>query len=331
MESNEAQTRFFQHLRSFVPAHVALVDVVAEVLAISTDSAYRRIRGEKPISFGETEKLARHFNVSLDKFLGLPASAFIFSGTLMEATDNAFGEWLKSIYRNFFYLNTFSNRHLYFLTKDIPFFTHFQVPELAAFKYFFWKKTIIQNESMRGEKFSMDNLSAETFELGMKIVQEYNKIPCTEVWNSEGINSTIHQIEYYKEANLFQSVSDVTILYEKLEELIRHLEKQAESGKKFMIGKEPEKDAGDYHLLRNDLILGDNSFLALLNGDKISFTSHSVINYIVSRDERFCEYRYNSMQNLISKSTQISKVGEKERKRFFNTFYEKIRSRADVE
>jgi hypothetical protein len=98
-----------------------------------------------------------------------------------------------------------------------------------------------------------------------------------------------------------------------------------------MIGKEPEKDAGDYHLLRNDLILGDNSFLALLNGDKISFTSHSVINYIVSRDERFCEYRYNSMQNLISKSTQISKVGEKERKRFFNTFYEKIRSRADVE
>lgn len=325
MEFTGTQVAFFMHIKTLLPHHKSLVDEVADLLNISNDSSYRRIRGEKPISLEEIQKLALHFKVSLDQFLHLQSDSFIFSGSLTNQTDPAFDDWIGSIYQNFIYLNTFKNRHLYFFTKDIPFSTHFQIPELAAFKYFFWKKTILQNEKMRGMKFSVDDLNKDTFELGKKIVQEYNKMPGTEVWNIESINSTIRQIEYYKEAKMFNSPSDINLLYEKVEELISHLEKQAEIGKKFMIGQQPLSDAGDYNLLHNDLILGDNSFLAVVDDLKISFISHSVINYIVTHDERFCMYRFNSMQNLIRKSTQISKVGEKERSRFFNRFYDKIR------
>ena len=325
MESTGIQVAFFQHIKTLLPEHIALVDAIADILNISNDSAYRRIRGEKPISLEEMQMLAAHYKISLDQFMHLQSDSFIFSGRLTNPTSSAFDEWLASIYQNFSFLNTFKNRHLYFLTKDIPFTTHFQIPELASFKYFFWKKSILQNEAMRGIKFDINDMSKETFELGRKVVEEYNKTPGTEVWNLESINSTIRQIEYYREAKLFNSPSDVFLLYEKVEELINHLEKQAEIGKKFMIGQQPASDAGDYNLLHNDLILGDNSFLAVVDGLKISFISHSVINYISTRDERFCTYRLNSMQNLISKSTQISKVGEKERSRFFNRFYDKIR------
>jgi plasmid maintenance system antidote protein VapI len=325
MEIASIQINFFQHLKSLLPQHTALVDTVAELLNISNDSAYRRIRGEKPITLEEIQKLAIHFKVSLDQFLHLQSDSFVFSGRLTYQGNSAFDEWLTSIHQNFSYLNTFKSRHLYFLTKDIPFSTHFQIPELASFKYFFWKRTILQDETMKGLKFSIADLNTKTYELGKKVVEEYNKIPCTEVWNIESINSTIRQIEYYKEAKLFNSPSDIIILYEKVEELIGHLEKQAETGKKFMIGHQPTHDAADYNLLHNDLILGDNSFLAVADDTKIAFISHSVINYVVTRDERFCNYRFKSVQNLISKSTQISKVGEKERSRFFNRFYDKIR------
>jgi len=325
MEPTDIQAAIFQHIKSLLPPHKSMVDEVADLLHISLDSAYRRIRGEKQISLDEMQKLAIQYKISLDQFLHLQSNSFIFSGSLTSPGDSAFDDWLKSIYQNFSYLNTFKNRHLYFLTKDIPFTTHFQIPELASFKYFFWKKTILQNEAMKGVKFSINDLSKETFELGKKVVREYNKIPGTEVWNLESINSTIRQIEYYREAKLFTSPSDVFLLYEKVDELIRHLEIQAETGKKFLIGEFPTDESGEYNLLHNDLILGDNSFLALADNQKIAFISHSVINYIVTKDNRFCNYRYNSILNLISKSTQISKVGEKERSRFFNRFYDKIR------
>ena len=39
------QLLFFQHLKSKMPAHLSMVEEVAELLGISIDSAYRRIRG----------------------------------------------------------------------------------------------------------------------------------------------------------------------------------------------------------------------------------------------------------------------------------------------
>ncbi|UOQ69020.1 helix-turn-helix domain-containing protein [Hymenobacter volaticus] len=49
MNPATTQSLFFQHLKSHVPAHKALVEEVADLLGISTDSAYRRIRARSPL------------------------------------------------------------------------------------------------------------------------------------------------------------------------------------------------------------------------------------------------------------------------------------------
>jgi hypothetical protein len=46
MKTEGAQLQFFKHIKSILPAHLSLVDAVADVLEVSNDSAYRRIRGE---------------------------------------------------------------------------------------------------------------------------------------------------------------------------------------------------------------------------------------------------------------------------------------------
>ena len=59
MESTSAQSVFFQHIKALLPPHLSVVDEIAEVLNISNDSAYRRIRGEKPIALEEIKKLGQ--------------------------------------------------------------------------------------------------------------------------------------------------------------------------------------------------------------------------------------------------------------------------------
>jgi hypothetical protein len=66
MEPANLQQSFFRHLKSILPGHLSLVDEVAELLNISNDSAYRRIRGEKPISLEEIQKLCIRYHISLD-------------------------------------------------------------------------------------------------------------------------------------------------------------------------------------------------------------------------------------------------------------------------
>ena len=146
----------------------------------------------------------------------------------------------------------------------------------------------------------------------------------TEIWNIESINTTLRQINFYYESGSFENIEDVHLLYEKVEELINHIERQAELGVKFNLGEEPKSNAAEYRLFVNELILGDNTYIAELDGAKITFLNHSVLYFVATKDEKFNAAMFNNVQNLIGKSTMISKIGEKERVRFFNKLRKEI-------
>src|SRR5256885_2431958 len=68
---SQLQISLFQYIKTVVPANLSLVDEVADVLGVSNDSAYRRIRGEKEISFEEIQKLSNRVKISIDQVLNL--------------------------------------------------------------------------------------------------------------------------------------------------------------------------------------------------------------------------------------------------------------------
>jgi hypothetical protein len=217
---------------------------------------------------------------------------------------------------------------MYILMKDIPPFMYFHIQELAAFKYFFWMKSILNYDSMKHVKFATDDPRyAPFYATGKKIVEMYNKIPITEIWNIESINSTLRQVNFYVESGAFKSIDDAKLLYNKFEELINHLEKQAECGCKFNMGEKPVKGAASYNLFVNELILGDNTYMAELEDMRITFLNHSVLYFVATRDPKFNDAIHGNLQNLMKKSTMISTIGEKERVAFFNQLREKIHER----
>ena len=328
METNAVQQLFFQHIKSALPPHLTLVDEIAEHLNISNDSAYRRIRGEKAMNFEEIQKLCRHYKVSLDQILHLQSEALVFTGRVNHESSTTFEDYLESVHRNLTIINSFEHKHLYFLMKDIPPFVHFQVPELSAFKFYFWMKSILHYDNMQKVKFSLDDPIYDKFHvLSKKVIEAYNKLPTTEIWNVESINSTIRQIEFFRDSGLYKSNADVKLLYEKLEELINHIERQAETGLKFNIGTEPDSNSAPYRLFVNEFVTLDNTLLAEMNNVKITFINHSVLYFVATRDEQFNRASFTFLDNLMNKSTLISAVGEKERERFFKLLRDKIQAR----
>ena len=308
--------------------NVSFVDEIAGLLDISNDSAYRRIRADKPISFEELQKLCVHYKVSLDQFLNLQSDAFIFTGKLGNEVNFVFENWLQEVLKQYSIISSFEKKHIYFLIKDLPFNVHFEIPELAAFKCFVWMRCFSGYQVDKGIKFSFDYPGFEEHNaMGQKIVDIYNTIPTTEIWNTEGINTTIQQIEYYHEAGDLVSKEQAIVLLDKVELLVNHIEKEAELGLKFKIGEQPNQASAPYQLFNNELILGDNSLLAELGDMKVAFLNHSFMHFVGTRDKTFTTAIFTNLNNLMQKSTLISSSDERDRKKFFNRLREEIHRR----
>lgn len=328
MEPTNAQQLFFQHIKTMLPPHISIADDVAELLNISNDSAYRRIRGDKPISFEELQKLCVHYRVSLDQFLNLQSDTFIFSGKINRDEGFTFEDWLEEVLKQYTIISTFEKKHIYFLLKDLPFNLHFLIPELSAFKCFVWMKFFSDYDQVKEMKFSFNYPGFEKHNaIGLNIVDVYNTIPTTELWNTEAINTTVRQIEYYYESGNVISREQALILFDKVEELINHIEKEAELGFKCKMGMQPVKALAEYRLFNNEMRLGDNSLLAEMGDIKVAFVNHSYMHFIGTRDAAFSNAMFKNLNNQINKATLISTSGERERVKFFNSMREEIYQR----
>src|SRR6188768_941277 len=98
MDSNGLQKELFKQIKSLLPNNISFVDAIADLLEISPDSAYRRIRGEKSISFEEIQKLSRHFHISLDTMLKIDSKSTVFYGTWLEKVNFNFEQYLNNLF-----------------------------------------------------------------------------------------------------------------------------------------------------------------------------------------------------------------------------------------
>jgi hypothetical protein len=318
------QQLFFQHIKERLDGHLSLVNEIADLLNISNDSAYRRIRGEKAVSIDELRILCSHFRISLDQLFHLQSNNILFWGKFINNADFNFDLYLKDMLQLLLYFNSFVQKELMFISKDIPPYHLFNFPELAAFKSFFWMKTILQYPAYAKRHFLIEELMGSTAETCNRIIHEYNKIPSQEIWHAESIHATIRQIDYYKDARVFASSQDLATIYESLHKTIDHIEAQVERGCKFPVQGQQLQTMAPLKFYINEFVLGDNTFLVHLNGSRMVLLNHSVLNVISTKDEFFTQCTNDHFENVIRKSTQISGVGEKERSKFFNVLREKI-------
>jgi len=326
MEQLNTQQTLFNHIKGLIPPNLTLVDVIAEVLNVSNDSAYRRIRGEKPISLDEVRVLATHFKMSIDQLLHLQSDAFLFTGRFTNNADFTYHNWLESIVSHLRFFLSFQPNHYFYLAKEIPFYYYFLFPEIAAFKSFFFMKSVLSYDNWKTAKFSVKDDYSQYYEQMGKCSQLFAELPSTEVWNIENITSTLHQIEFYRVTGSLKSNEDAMMLFDKFDLLIDHIEIQAEYGVKLLHGQNPSTGKTAFKLFVNELLMGDNMQLMQLGNKQMTAINHCVMNYITTMDESFGAYTKKAMDNITQKSTLISGVNEKERLLFFNKLRAKVKN-----
>jgi hypothetical protein len=320
----DIQIRLIRMIRDQLPDHVSMVDEIADLLEISNDSAYRRIRGEKPLSLQEVQKLAGTYQISLDDLIGNPSNSVTFRTNFLEEGSYSFVDWLKSVLEFTLGASQAEEAEAIFILNELSIFHLCQIPEVCAFKLFFWKKSNLDFPGYRELKFKVDDLEEEVVKLSEEITRHYVRINTTEFTTEESLNSFLKQLLYYSEAGYFSSKEDALVLCNKLHELVDHQQKQAALGYKFPYGKSPAGVEGNFQLYHNDLILVDNTILVKAGDISATYLTSNAINLLQSHDRAFFEYNYAWGRNLLSKSVPISGTAEKERNRFFRILHGKI-------
>ena len=314
----------FQQVKEKLAKNAQLVDVVAELLHLSNDSAYRRIRGETPLVLDEVQTLCNAYNISIDHLLQTKSNTVTFSVMRVNNRDHDFGQYWSTLLQTLQWVAAHRRSQITYMTKDMPFIYNFCFKPLFAFRHFFWMKSILQHPDFVNKTFYVDCLPPEIEKLGKELLKVYNNIPSIEIWNTESFNSTLAQIEYYHEAGFFASDDDAEMLYSTMVQLMEHLQLQAEWGRKFLPGENPAARPDNYSFYYNRVVLGDNTILIQTDDVKTLYLNYDVLDYMVTQDETLCNEMHGKLQNLMRRSTLISSSSERQRHHFFNLLYQKV-------
>ncbi|MFB6319602.1 helix-turn-helix domain-containing protein [Saccharicrinis sp. FJH54] len=322
-QENLIQVQLFDRIREQLPKHVSLVDEVADILKISTDSAYRRIRGEKTISLDEIQKLASVFDLSLDDLTGNKRT-LTFETFLLNEEENSFRQWFEIILKITNQIVSHKGAEAIFILNELNIFHLFQFPELLAFKLFFWQKSSLGFIPFKEAKFTINMFNHQYNGIAERITENYIKINSIEFTTEENLNSFLKQVQYYYDSGYFESRDDALIICEKLHDLVNHQQRQAELGYKFLPEKETNDIRGNFQLYYNDIILTDNTVIIKTGNSGYTFMTTNAINLLQTHNRMFYHYNYNWGMNLIVKSLLISGTAEKFRYSFFRKLHEQI-------
>ena len=313
IQDNSIQSSFLEQVRKRLHPNISFADELAEILNISRDSAYRRIRGETVLSLEEVRIVCNHFGVSLDALLSPTAEMVSFHHRVVNHKTFPLDKWLQAILGNIEMLSGFAGeKELVYATPDVPFFHFFNHPVMSPFKMFVYMKTILHYPELTNKKYNAEYAPKELLSVGRKIWDKYSALPGTEIWSQNAYTVTLRQIEYYHECGLFEDPQQALQLCDAYLEIIKTVDGYASEGKKIPGG-------GEFNMYKNELWVTDTTVLFKMGERRITFITHNTMNLLNTTQESFCRHTEDYLSNLLQRSTILSPVGERDRIKYFNS------------
>ncbi len=321
LKSLPLQAIFLQKLKETLPPNLALAEEMADLLGISTDSAYRRIRCETELSIDEVYKLTKKYNISMDGIFSNLGDTVTFTYTKL--TDNAenFEKYLNRIYGHVKAINSFPEKKITYMAEELPIFYSFFSDKLTQFKLFYWQRSVLNVPIYQGKKFEFGIIPPHQVELAMNALKEYKTIPSVEVWTDETIHTVLKQVEFYAESGAFQNKADALEIIDEIKKMAQYIENCAESGR-----KEISSPNENYAMYCSDVVLGTNCIYINAGPAKYAYITFNSVNSLTTNNQEFCEETEHWVKNIVKKSTLMSGVAEKQRFQFFSKMYKNIDS-----
>jgi hypothetical protein len=314
------QDSFLKRIKSVMPSNMAMVDEIADLLGVSNDSAYRRIRCETPLDISEIALLCEKYKVSFDADIRPYSGKVSFDFNILTNEESSFKQYLTILLTDLQKIGAASKKQVIYAADDVPIFHHFIKDEIICFKLFYWLKSILNVSKYDGKKFDQSLIDPELIQMAKGILKEYNRIPSVELWTEDTLNSTLKQVEYYWESGFFKTKEEALLICDQIGEVIDTLQTKAEKSSKLADGTE------NFTFYKSEIMIGNNTILVELGDNKLAYISHHTFNMMTTSNVSFIEENEAWLKNLMKRSILISGVSEKQRNQFFTVLHTKLDS-----
>lgn len=330
MAEKELQEQLFDILHGRYANKVDLVDDLMRVFDYSRDTAYRRIRGQSMLTPTEVAKLARHYNISLDRLVFEQTNKVMFTFNAFNKVVTEFDDYFDGILSHLNKVRRIPDLTVYYSSLEIPIFYYCFFPELISFKLYVWGRAIWDLPFTRNLPFDFNLIPPSAIAKSKEMLEFYLQLPSLELWSLNIFDNTLNQIEYHLGAGIFKKKKDALLLVERMETLSQHMRDMATNGKKRHL--KSLEDLSTIDLLHNEMIYTNNTIMVSSPYASGVFTTFGNPNFLFSDDERIVQYTRNWFDRVIAKSHPLSKGGEKSRNWFFHQLDQRVkRSKTRIE
>ena len=316
----EIQKRFFELAKNKLSANLRLVDVVGEVLSVGSDSAYRRIRGEKQLSMGELAKLCQHFNVSLDTVLNHRPNTIPFNYSPLDMNNfESYYAYKNRLALTFEAIAAAKEKEFIVTALDISIFHLTPFRDLSLFKVYTWFQAASYTK-LNYEQFLKSIDVERVVSYSDRIRDAYNQIPSTEIWTHDTLNPILNLLEYFSEMDCFENKKEVySVICRQLLELIENTEKNAERGWKEYNGQKVP-----FNMCLSSLYLMNDFMVAKRDGLKTTMLKLHTTNALITDDDFFGSEIEKWLKDAASKSLSLTGTSARERFMFFKHLKDKV-------
>ncbi len=322
---------FFEEVKKQLKTE-SLAEELAEILSISIDSSYRRIRGDTALTFDELIKICSHFEISVDQFLHKESkSSSIVNFKHSKFNQYDLSEFLSFLQVRFKEVEQLENGSIINTAKDIPSFYFFMSDELSVFKAFFYLKVLWEADFMTNRTFDFEKMDAVINTIGEaihskgeEIIESYIKIPSIEIWNENSMDGHFNHILYSWESGFFEDKENALLIVDKTAELLDHIKEQARREEKYLPKKFDSSYQSSFEMYYSEGLQLENTLL--VNSEKIkkTYLIYNSGDYLLSTDKTFYDRNFNYILNIKKRSSKISDVGEKYRNMLFSKIMKKL-------
>lgn len=301
----QQQQFLLENIKTKLAEHTSLEHELARLLAIDLNTAFKIVRYQKALTFDQAIILAQNYSVPLDSLNTQQPSIIPFQFNGFHFNVKSLDEYFAAVLEEFNKADLFGSRRMIYAASEIPLFTLFQFPEIAAFKLFFWGKTVYDLPAFQYKQFAIKDFNRDTLKLGEKAWKHYLKFHSIEIWSANIINDILTQIYYFWQHGIFKTKKDAVTVCEKVSELLIHVEQQAVVKRKFHPHLNPPKEE-NFELYYNDVSVSNNTILVETINRQLVFVSQNALNYLVTDHPTFFMHTDIALRHLMSSSINIS-------------------------
>ena len=216
------QNHFINRFKEVLPPGVGLAEEIADVLGVSIDSSYRRIRGETELTIEEIYKISKKYAISIDQVFSNQNDTVTFSYTKLTDSEQNFEIYLNRLLGHLTTLKKFENRKIFYVAEEIPIFYSFFSKKLTEFKLFYWQRSVLNVPEYQNRKFDFGLVPQKLIDIAHNSFTEYLNTPSSEIWTAETVLTGLRQIQFYFDSGIVSAshATDLLVEYRSMIDMI---------------------------------------------------------------------------------------------------------------